>query len=220
MSQHNGTVGTWEMVVVHKAFRREFGRAPELIRKVADGDTARSAVVAGHLTFVTDGLHHHHTAEDEVLWPVLLERVGGLDGDLVHRMETQHETVAVLVARVGELLASWRATADAATGEELASTLEKMSVALDEHLTDEEVEILPLCEQHLTPAEWRAVGDRAQQAIPKGAKAFVSLGGLLEDATPRERTQFLGLLPLPARVLWRVVGKGIYRREVARVHGS
>lgn len=151
---------------------------------------------------------------------MLLERVGELDGGLVHRMETQHQTVAALVARAGELLPSWRATADATIGEELANTVEKMSVALDEHLTDEEVEILPLCAQHLTPAEWRAVGERGQEGIPKGARAFVSLGGLLEDATPQERTQFLALLPLPARVLWQLVGTGSYRREVARVQGS
>jgi hypothetical protein len=56
--------------------------------------------------------------------------------------------------------------------------------------------------------------------MPKGAQAFVSLGAILEDATPQERTRFLAMLPLPARVLWRVVGKGIYRREVARVHGA
>ena len=220
MSQHKGTVDTFEMVVVHRAFRREFGRAPGLIRKVADGDRGRSEIVAEHLAFLTDGLHHHHAAEDELLWPVLLERVGELDGGLVHRMETQHQTVAALVARAGELLPSWRATADATIGEELANTFEKMSVALDEHLTDEEVEILPLCAQHLTPAEWRAVGERGQEGIPKGARAFVSLGGLLEDATPQERTKFLALLPLPARVLWPLVGKGIYRREVARVQGS
>jgi hypothetical protein len=56
--------------------------------------------------------------------------------------------------------------------------------------------------------------------MPKGAKAFVSLGAILEDATPEERTKFLAMLPLPARVLWRLVGRGIYRPEVARVHGA
>jgi hemerythrin-like domain-containing protein len=220
MSQNNGTVDTWEMGVIHRVFRREFGRAPALIRKVADGDTARSEIVADHLTFLTDGLHHHHSAEDEMLWPVLLERVGELDGELVHRMETQHETVAALGERAAELLPSWRATADAGTGEELANTYEKLTVALNEHLRDEEDEVLPLCAQHLTEAEWRAVGERGQEGMPKGAKAFVSLGAILEETTPEERTKFLAMLPLPARVLWRLVGQGIYRREVARVLGT
>ncbi len=220
MSQTNDAVDTWEMVVVHRAFRREFGLAPGLIRRVAAGDRQRSAVVADHLVFVSDGLHHHHTAEDELLWPLLLERVGDLDAGLVHRMETQHQTVATLVERAVELLPKWRADADPTTGEELANVFEKMSVALNEHLADEETEILPLCAQHLTRTEWEAIGKRGQEAIPKGARAFVSLGGILADATPAERTRFLAMLPVPARVMWRVAGKGIYRREVARIHGA
>ncbi|HEY7594391.1 MAG TPA: hemerythrin domain-containing protein [Actinophytocola sp.] len=219
MSQTNGAVDTWEMVVVHKAFRREFGRVAGLIRQVADGDRRRAEIVADHIAFLTDGLHHHHTAEDEVLWPMLLDRVGELDGELVHRMETQHETVGTLIARANELLPRWRARADKTTGEELANVFEKMSVALNEHLTDEETEILPLCSKYLTQAEWESLGKRGQEGLPKGAKAFVALGGILEDATPQERTRFLAGIPLPARVLWRVVGKGIYRRELARVQG-
>jgi hypothetical protein len=220
MSQTNDTVDTWEMVVIHRVFRREFGLAPGLIRRVADGDRRRSAVVADHLAFLTDGLHHHHTTEDELLWPKLLARVGALDGELVRRMETQHETVATLVARAGELFPRWRAEASATTGEELANVFEKLTVALNEHLTDEENEILPLCSVHLTRAEWDALGERGSEGIPKGAQGFVALGGILADATPEERTRFLAKLPVPARLMWRVVGKGIYRREVARIHGN
>lgn len=220
MPQTDDTVDTWEMVVIHRCFRREFGLVPGLIRRVDDGDRQRSAVVADHVAFLTDGLHHHHSAEDELLWPLLLARVGELDGGLVHRMEAQHETVAALIARANELLPGWRACADATTGEELANVFDKMSVALNEHLTDEEDQILPLCSAHLTQAEWAALGKRGQEAIPKGPRAFVSLGAILADATPVERTQFLALLPVPARVLWRVVGKGIYRREVVRIHGT
>lgn len=220
MSQTNDIVDTWEMVVIHRMFRREFGLLPGLIRRVADGDRQRAAVVADHLAFLTDGLHHHHTTEDELLWPKLLERVGELDGELVRRMEAQHETVAVLVARAGELIPRWRAEAGATTGEELANVFEKLTVALNEHLSDEEQEILPLCSTNLTQAEWDALGERGSEGIPKGSRAFVALGAILADATPAERAMFLGKLPVPARVMWRVVGKGIYRRELARIHGA
>jgi hemerythrin-like domain-containing protein len=220
MSQTKDPVDTWEMVVVHRLFRREFGLAPGLIRRVAEGDRQRSAVVADHLASLAEGLHHHHTTEDELLWPILLARVDELDAGLVHRMETQHDTVATLMDRAGELLPRWRAEADPTTGEELANIFDKLSVALNEHLAEEEDEVLPLCSRHLTQAEWDALGKRGQEAIPKGARAFVSLGAILVDAAPSERTRFLAQLPLPARVLWHVVGKGIYRREVARIHGT
>lgn len=220
MSQTKEPVDTWEMVVVHRLFRREFGLAPGLVRRVAPGDRQRSAVVADHLASITEGLHHHHTAEDELLWPLLLGRVGEFDAELVHRMEIQHDTVATLTDRAGVLLPKWRADADPMTGEELANVFDKMSVALNEHLTEEEDEILPLCSQHLTQAEWEALGKRGQEAIPRGAKAFVSLGAILADAAPWERTRFLAQLPLPVRVLWRAVGEGIYRREITKIHGA
>ena len=220
MSQTNGAVDTWEMVVVHRLFRREFGLVPGLIRRVSDGDRRRAEIVAEHLVLLTDGLHHHHTAEDEYLWPMLLARVGELDGALVRRMETQHETVGALLDRAHELLPRWLRVADRTTGDELANVFEKLSVALNEHLDDEETEVLPLCSRHLTQAEWDELGRRGQESIPKGSRAFVALGGILADASPDERTRFLAHLPLPARLLWRTVGTGIYRREVTRIHGS
>lgn len=219
MSQTDGTVDTWEMVMIHRVFRRELGLVPGLIRRVGDGDRRRSAVVAEHFAFLVDGLHHHHGAEDELLWPMLLARVGELDGDLVVRMQRQHETVATLIARAGELLPEWRSTAAAAAGEDLANVVEKLCAALGEHLADEENEILPLCSRHLTQAEWDTVGERGSEGMPKGRRLFVALGAILEEATPEERRRFFAKAPMPARVLWSVVGKRVYRREMARIHG-
>ena len=49
-------------------------------------------------------LTHHHEAEDEILWPFLLER--GVDADLLHEMESEH-------AAMKEALASASAAIDA-----------------------------------------------------------------------------------------------------------
>jgi Hemerythrin HHE cation binding domain len=81
-----------DMYVVHRAFRREFGLMPPLIRAVQPGDTARAAVLARHARFILTGLHSHHTGEDELLWPRLLERCLP-DQELIHRMEGQHSQV-------------------------------------------------------------------------------------------------------------------------------
>ena len=63
-----------DMVIVHRAFRRELAVIPRLVRAVPAGDTRRAAVVARHARLVLQGLHLHHTGEDELLWPKLLER--------------------------------------------------------------------------------------------------------------------------------------------------
>ncbi len=214
-----GKIDTWEMVVVHRMFRREFRLMPGLIRTVRPGDTARSEYVADHIAVLTEGLHHHHEGEDELLWPKLLDRVGSLNTELVQRMEAQHEVVASGLSQVDTLLPRWRTTADRSTGNELAAVLSQISIALDEHLTEEENEILPLVSIYITEAEWKALGDRGKASIPKGAKGFVTLGAILEEATPHERTRFLGIIPPPVRLLYKLIGAGIYRRAKARLHG-
>jgi hemerythrin-like domain-containing protein len=214
-----GKIDTWEMVVVHRMFRREFRLMPGLIRTVRPGDTARSEYVGDHIAALTEGLHHHHEGEDELLWPKLLGRVGSLNTSLVQRMEAQHETVATGLSTVEKLLPNWRSTADPDTGSELAVALSQVSAALDEHLTEEENEVLPLVSIYITEAEWKALGDRGKASIPKGAKGFIVLGSILEEATPVERTRFLALLPPPVRFLYKLVGAGIYRRAKARLHG-
>lgn len=212
-------IDTWEMVVVHKMFRREFRAMPGLLRSVRVGDTARSELVGDHIAMLTEALHHHHSGEDELLWPKLLDRVGSLNTELVQRMEAQHEAVATGLSTVDKLLPRWRVTADVSTRDELADVLSSVSGALDEHLGEEEQEILPLVSIYVTQAEWHALGERGKSSLPKGAKGFVALGMILEDATRSERVRFLAMLPAPVRFIYKLVGAGIYRRAHARLYG-
>ena len=102
---------THDMFVVHRVFRRETALLPRLVRNVRPGDTARAAVVADHYRGYALGLHHHHTGEDELIWPLLLARVD-LEAELVLRMEEQHERVAAGLDAVSALLPEWERTAD------------------------------------------------------------------------------------------------------------
>jgi hypothetical protein len=217
MSLTTQRVDTWEMVVVHRMFRREFRLAPGLIHAVPDGDRARAAVIGEFYLDLANGLHHHHTCEDELLWPLLLQRVGQLNTDLVRRMESQHERLAVLLDQVSVLLPRWRDTADAATRDELAAVIAQASAALDEHLTEEENQILPLVSEHLTHTEWEALRKRGQQGLPKNHKAFILLGAILEDATTTEHAAFLRLLPTPIRLAWHLIGHRIHRHAMNRL---
>ena len=209
-------VDTWEMVLVHRVFRREFRMLPGLVRAVTPGDTARAEAIGDHLHNLATALHHHHTGEDELLWPLLLERAG-MHADLIHRMEAQHDRLHEPLARIEQLNPRWRATASAADRDELADVIAQASVALDEHLADEESEILPLVSQYLTHAEWDALGKRGQEGIPKNKLALVFLGSIFEEATPEEKRRFLALMPPPIRLVWRLFGDRAYRKARDRV---
>ncbi len=204
-----------DMYVVHRAFRREFTLIPQLIRGVAPGDLARAAVLAQHARRVLAGLEMHHTGEDALLWPKLLERATP-SAPLVHRMEAQHHRVEELTAQLAEVLPRWEAEARPAVGEELAATFDALRVALLEHLDDEERHILPLAERHITPQEWAGLGEHGM-AKTKKSELPILLGSILEEATPEERAMMSGSVPAPVRLLVRTVFAWQYRRYIRKV---
>ncbi len=200
---------THAMVVVHRVFRREFDLLPDLIEGVRAGDTARAAVLAEHLTDVVGALHHHHQAEDDLIWPLLLERAT-LHQDLVHRMEKQHAALEAALDRIDELTPRWRRSADPVEGRELAAVVRDASAILREHMGEEERDILPVIAEHLSVEEWGKVGERGGNAIQDKRKRLLFLGAILEDASPEEQREFLGELPPPVRVLWKLTGRRAY----------
>ena len=204
-----------DMVVVHRAFRREFTLIPPLVRAVAAGDTARAAVVTKHARLLLDGLHLHHTSEDLLLWPKLLDRCPP-DAALVQRMEEQHERVEHHTERLRAALARWEVEARPAVTEEVASTFDALREALFEHLGEEENQILPLAARHVTQDEWNEIG---QHGIADMTKTQLPLmfGMILEEATPEEAADMYANVPPPVRLLTKLVFLPMYRRYTAKV---
>ena len=212
-----GGVDTSDMVIVHRAFRREFGMFPGLVAGVRPGDIARSERVGAWIAQLIAVLHHHHTGEDELMWPLLLERCTA-DAALILRMEEQHERIAELHDRVVEQAAAFEAGASAEAAERLAQTLTTLTAALDEHMREEEDHVLPLVERHLTVAEWEALGERGRSGLSKD-RLLIQLGFILLGTSAQERAAFLTQLPFPARVAWRLVGQRQFATEYRRIYG-
>ena len=209
---------TQEMIVAHRVFRREAALLPRLVESVPDGDTERAALIAGHYRDYWLGLHHHHSAEDELLWPLLLARVD-LEADLVLRMEAQHEAIAGRLNEVDGAIGAWEAAPSAATAAPVLAAMRAHLAALREHLADEEEHILPMAAEYVTVAEWARLGERFVEETPKD-KILFFLGAILEEATPQERARTLANLPVIARIVWYAVGRRQYARRVALIRGG
>jgi len=207
-----------EMRVIHRVFRRELTALPGLVRRTPEGDAARAQVVGRHAQFILTGLSIHHTGEDENLWPLLLERAAP-STELISTMQAQHERVHAYVDRAQEQLDVWRRTPSSAAGEELAATVEQLNQALFEHLDQEERDILPLAEQHVTVAEWGRLGEHGRDSMTRD-ELPIMFGAILEEADPQERATMLTLLPPPIRLLMRTVGARKYRRYISEVRGG
>ncbi|MGW4894722.1 hemerythrin domain-containing protein [Kitasatospora sp. NPDC004240] len=208
---------TREMAMIHRVFRRESRLLAELVQDARPGDTARSRVLAEHWRLYSAGLHTHHTGEDEMLWPVLLPHLD-LDAEQVLAMEAQHRELADGIAEVGGLMERWEVLALVEDRDELAEALRRHHRQLCAHLDEEEREVMPLVALHVNEKQWQAVGERGLAETPRD-RLMIALGAILEDTSPEERQEFLARLPVPARVLWWLLGRRQYRRETDRIRG-
>jgi hypothetical protein len=207
-----------EMVVVHRAFRRESAAAAGYVRRTPEGDTRRAKIVADHVRLCLAGLEMHHTGEDAVLWPLLLERAAPSTG-LVETMQAQHHAVEAHTEAITPALAAWEANPTRASGEQLARLFERLTAALVEHLDLEEREILPLASRHVTATEWNQMGEHGKDSMSP-SQLPIMFGLVLEDADEQERARMLGNLPLPIRLLLRSIGAWQFKRYVRRLRVS
>jgi len=208
---------TSDMVIVHRMFRRECALLPRLVATVAGADLARAGAVAGHAREVLDMLHHHHVGEDELLWPRLSARTR-FQSDLLARMDSQHQGLAVLLARAATSFTAWQDAPTAPASTALTALLEELSAKLNEHFDEEEAAVLPIVERVITAAEYQEVGKRGLVSIPL-SRRLVVLGYLLESATPQERSDFLAAIPAPVRLAYRLIGVRQHRYETTRLRG-
>jgi hemerythrin-like domain-containing protein len=207
------------MIVAHTSFRRELGLAPRCIRGVPDHDRRRTIEIADHVELFLSLLHHHHSIEDELLWDRLLDRVPGELEPLVHTMESQHESVAILLEQTGTALTTWRTTATRDDGSMAADLLAQLVSVLTEHLDAEESRLLPIMARHITGPEWAEFTARGMESIPK-RHAMLGLGMMLYEGDPAVIAIELRTIPAPLRPVLRGLGRRSFRRYSRRIHGT
>jgi iron-sulfur cluster repair protein YtfE (RIC family) len=208
----------WNMALIHRIFRSSFDELARLVTEVPAGDAARASAVADHLRFTLVGLTAHHTTEDDLVWPVLLERARP-SAALVERMEDQHHGLHAGIEEVRRLTDAWRADPSPDVASRLSRAINGVFMQLTTHLDEEERDVVPLIAEHLSVAEWDHVGKAAFDKFTP-AQRFTALGQMLEVAAPAEAAAMLAPLPAPIKLLWRLVGRRRYRQYAVAFRGT
>jgi hemerythrin-like domain-containing protein len=212
-------IDTSEMATIHTFFRREFRLAGGLVRAVRQGDVERAREVVDHLDYIGRCLHHHHTAEDELAWPVLLERVPEELAPIVLLMESQHERVDALLHEIGEIQPRWARTASVADRNRMADLLDTLYANLAEHLDAEEERMLPIAARALTREEWKAIGQHARKQTRR-SEMTLTFGMFQHDGDPEVLARMLSTAPPPVRWLLPRLARRAFRRYALRIHGT
>jgi hemerythrin-like domain-containing protein len=212
---------TREMAMIHRIFRRESRMMVDLVGNATVGDTARATAIAAAWQTYAGGLHQHHVGEDEYLWPKLARRIApeALKAQRIQEMESQHEQLSASLQDVSLHMERWAQQGEVEARDELMAAILSHREVLCAHLDEEESAVMPLVAEHITEAEWKELGERSLAATPK-SQLLIALGAILEDATPEERRDFLGRLPLPARLAWHLIGRRQYATTMGRLRNG
>lgn len=120
---------------IHDAFRREL----TLIRKeIAESGPRLGAQLRVNCLTVCQGLHHHHTMEDNGMFPFLDDNHPEL-ADTMARLRREHERIAALLDELQQIV-----TAEGADPLELLPEVERLTEELEQHLSYEEEQLVPI----------------------------------------------------------------------------
>lgn len=216
MGNEDGTlIDTRDMVCIHDVFRRAFADAPGQIAAVATGDSKQVERLASYLGEVLWLLHAHHSGEDELLYPLLIERAPE-NGATFSRMEAQHQAVAASIESAQAMAGQFGRTGSAQDGEALSAAIRSLSDMAKTHLAEEESEVLPIAARVVTEPEWGALPGHVLAQYP-GSRLWLLLGLVFEAMPDDLRAQVLANVPPPVSEMWFGFGSDAFTSEIASV---
>lgn len=200
-----------DMPLVHDAFRRGFGEARSQLAFIDADDAERAAFFADYLAELLWLLHSHHSGEDEVIYPLLVERVPD-EVALFSRMDGQHTSVEALLDAANDAAAAYRASASAADAAALADACEVLLAQLETHLREEEDELLPVAARYLTQEEWNRLPGHALSSYT-GERIWLPFG-LATEAFPAAKLDVILDGPSPIGGMWRGGGGAAFAEHM------
>ncbi|GAA3728172.1 hypothetical protein GCM10022239_01220 [Leifsonia bigeumensis] len=207
---------TDDLLIVHRLLRTLFGKAPGLVESC--GSDRRQTRIDEHLDEITGALHRHHHGEDITLWDRLTERRPACALH-VELMRSQHADISDLLDEVDAARAAWRADR-LGGGAALLVALDRLNLALNAHLADEERFVPEAAGALLTQAEWDEMRDHGIATMPRD-RLLIQLGYLMREMdSDEERERFWRGVPVMARALYRLFGARQLSRELAELYGS
>ena len=201
----------------HRAMIADVGRVAALTAAIAAGRKlcapGRARELARYIELLCDSIHHHHTVEDDVLWPVIEASAGGYV-DLTELTE-DHAALDPRLDRVRALAGSFRLSGGhQMPAGPLQAALDELHVMLREHIADEERDLFPVIRRQVSATDWAAV----EKAARGGGRFSFDGPRTLAVTTDDERAALAGevspvLLGVLRLMCWR------HRRFERRVFG-
>ena len=208
----DGPIDMTMMYLMHHAFRRDLDAFATTVRVTPAHDRAAWQRLADRWDLFAAVLHKHHTAEDDLIWPALVQ-LGTLDDlAVLEAMEAEHGEIDPLLESCATGLRRLARTADEDARAALVVRVCAARESLRRHLAHEETEAIAMIQRLVAPEHWarieEEIGRRGSFREALGVVAWVGHG------VPRETLdRVLAGVPAPFRVVWSLTHRRFARRE-------
>ena len=192
---------TSDMAQVHRVFRDAVAAAPTLIGSATLQAAERVELVATYYRNVLALLHAHHDGEDELIWPILIQRAPDQAAE-VQRIASQHDAITSTLEAASAAVVAWQQASDAVTASAAAAAVATLGSALLAHLDEEEAFIVPLAAQHILAPEWGELPGHALRNF-SGDRMWLVLGLIREQMTAQQLTMMDDHMPPPVLAMWQ-----------------
>lgn len=201
---------TSDFLAIHTCLRRAGRALAEAVAGHDPRDRSRARSLLRYWEGYAGEILLHHTVEDEIFYPALVERVP-VAAEHLGRIDADHHTLDELMAE-GHIamthLAAGGPTRPA------AYVLRHLDHVMRVHLDYEDADVVSLFPSHFDQHEYEALAKAAGRSVSfKQARFTVPfVGSWLDD---EQREQMLGEAPMPFRLLYRVTRSGHERLAAA-----
>lgn len=154
------------ITLAHRAMLTDVGRLVAAVAEIGDGrepcSARRADAIARYTELMCESIHHHHTMEDDVLWPVIDASAGGIV-DLTE-LTDDHAALDPRLDIIRHRATAFRvAGGDRRTAMLLAAELADLHNLLSEHIAEEERDVFPVIRQYVSVNDWQTIEKTAQR---------------------------------------------------------
>ena len=199
---------TADYLAIHNMIRRSTRALAIAASSVGTLDRRRAIALDRYWQGYAGELHAHHTIEDEIFMPALIERVPSVAPHIA-RVDADHHELDALIEAGNAAFAALRS---GSTGDAVGEIMWQLDRLMCEHLDFEDDDIVPLFGRHFDQDEYDAMHARALKVVGVGRQALFTVPFIahwMDDATWAE--MYDGA-PMPLKVIYRMT-----RRRHARL---
>ena len=209
----DGPLDMTMMYVMHHAFRRDLRALARAARVTPLGDRVAWRELDRRWRLFAYVLHHHHTGEDEGIWPLLAGRVTEDERPVLAAMEAEHHLIDPLLEQCADLFLRLTFDRDRNARQSLVRALEGARPLLEDHLAHEEREAIPLMQRYVTPEEDERIEREHFRAGVPLRRVLEVVPWVLHKLPPEARDRVLDLTGPAYRGIWLLTRGGFARRD-------